>query len=593
MLSLNNSYHFHKNIFSPKALHLLSSEDEKNHLQYSKIRNPLLYRKLELKTTPIYILEDKHELQELINNRVTEHLSSDLDLLTVNPLVIRIDVDTEDQNIKQMLPRTDDIRSKNDAINWLIKNAKELHDKHNGKLPFIFILHNFIPAFSSAFAYAEPNNRNVLIESLWGVPDGLYYYTHDKYIVDTKQKDIEKVITTDITIIQKKINAKNNFIFPDATGKWNNALVSNEYIWKPAIPNKLWLKEIAFNTRRIAEHIGGGVSVMWFIGVNSKMYGCNVFPWHHEQYTYNIVPKQPNRKRHLNESEFKINQYVDLEKLQNIIRSGNKENIRYLSFKPIEKSMIRNKEVIKEIGRISKALNAVILFEGGILSHAYYQLKNTGAAIEVSDTFDNTVLGIEYDKLVRDKIPDKIKNAGELVATRKLSSDELFEQLRIKLVEEAFEVLEAESTEDLIQELADVFEVIDSIISKKKIQKESINTAKIRKKEKNGGFDDGILLRKTALPVYKSVVEIDKISSKKDDQAISWGDKKEKIDHNETIRRLKIPVSLKNWGTQLTLKGLNEKPDIHIVLKGKRVKANFQIEISVSEDLRQLKLFNE
>jgi len=593
MVLVNNSYQSQKNIFYPKALHILSSEDEKKYSHYSKIRNSLIYKKLGLKTVPIYILENKYEFQKLINGKVTENLYSDLNVLTTNSLVIRIDVDTEDQVIKQMLPRTDDIHNINDAINWLIINAKELHSKHNGELPYIFILHNFIPAFSSAFAYAEPNNRNVLIESLWGVPDGLYYYTHDKHIVDTKQQDFTNVIMSEITIIQKRINAKNNFIFPDATGKWNNTLVSTEYIWRPAIPNELWLKEIAMNTRKIAEHIGASVSVMWFVGVNSKIYGCNVFPWHHELYTYNQVKKQTNRKRHLYESEFKINQSTDLEKLQMIVQSGNKKNIRYLSFKPIEKSMIRNKDLINEIGKIAKALNAVILFEGGILSHAYYQLKNTGAAIEVSDTFDNTVLDIEYDKLVRDKIPEKIKKGGELVATKKLSSDELFEQLRIKLVEEAFEVLEAENTNELIQELADVFEVIESIINKKKIKKRAVTIAKTRKREKIGGFDDGLLLQKTALPVYKSIIEIDKIFPKKEDQAISWGDKKEKIDHNETIRRLKIPVSLKNWSTQLTVKGLNEQPDVHVVLKGKRVNSNFQIEISISEDLKQLTLFDE
>jgi len=590
---VNSSYHSQKNIFSLKSLHILSLEDEEKYLNYSKIRNSLIYKKLGLKTAPIYILEDKHEIQELINGKVTDYLSSDLDVLVANPLVIRIDVNTEDQNIKQMLPRTDDIRNINDAINWLINNAKELHDKYNGKLPFIFILHNFIPAFSSAFAYAEPNNRNVLIESLWGVPDGLYYYKHDSHIVDTKQQNFDKVIMSDISILQKKINAKNNFIFPDATGKWNNTLVSTEFIWRPAIPNELWLKEIAMNTRKIAEHIKTGVSVMWFVGVDSKIYGCNVFPWHHEKYTYNKVEKQINRKRHFNESEFKIAQRIDLEELQKIVRSGNKRNVRYLSFKPVEDSMIRNKDIINEIGRIAKALNAVILFEGGILSHAYYQLKNTGAAIEVSDTFDNTVLDIEYDKLVRDKIPEKIKNGGELVATRKLSSDELFEQLRIKLVEESFEVLEAENTDELIQELADVYEVIESIINKKKIQRKAITIAKTRKREKIGGFDDGILLQKTALPVNKSIIEMDKIFSKREDNAITWSDKKEKMDHNETVKRLKIPVSLKNWSTQLTVKGLNEHPDIQVILKGKRVNAYFQIEISINEDLKQLTLFNE
>ena len=585
-----SSHNSVKNNFSPIILHVLSAEDEEIYSQYSKILNPLIYNKLGLKTIPIYLLEDKNELQILLNGKVSEQLSDDLNNLATNPLVIRVDVNTDDHSLKQMLPRTDDIRNKNEAISWLIRKSRELNDKHNGKLPFIFIFHNFIPAFSSAFAYAEPKNRQVLVESLWGVPEGLYYYTHDKHIIDTKQQEFNNLARSEISVT-KKINAKNNFIFPSVDGKWKYSSVSTDYIWKSAIPNLTWLKEIAINTRKISEYIGTGVSVMWFIGLDAKVYGCNVFPWYHEKYTYKDVPKQANRKKYWNESRFTISRNTDFENLRQITQSGNKENIKYLTFRPVEAGMIRNKDVIDEIGKIAKELNAVIILEGGVLSHAYYQLKKTGAAVEVSSSFESTVSNMDYDKLVRDKIPEKIKSGGEIAVTKKLSEDELFEQLRIKLIEEAFEVLEAENIDSLIQELADVLEAIDSIIDKKKLHRDSVNMAKIRKKEKIGGFDEGIVLQKTALPVYKAVSEINKSSSRKEDQTVSWVDKKEKIDHKEIIKRLKIPVSLKQWYTQLTAKGLKKRPDIHVTIKGKRVNANLQIEISITEELVQLTLF--
>ena len=594
MIIADSSYLPKNSIVLPEVLHILSAEDKNRYSNYSKVLNPLIYNKLGLKTSPIYILEDKHEIKVLSNGKISKRLSRDLNILVKYPLVIRIDVDTDDISLKQMLPRTDDIRNINDAIDWLIKNSREIHNKYADKLQFIFIFHNFIPAFASAFAYANPDNRNVLIESLWGVPEGLYYYSHDKYIADTHQRDFSKVKISEVSIVQKKINAKNNFIFPDSNGKWNYNQVSTDYIWKPVIPKASWIKEIAFNTRKISEYIGAGVSVMWFVGVNSKIYECDVLPWHHEQYTYNVVPKQSNRKKHWNESKFTVSRKKDLDKLNLIKQSGNLENIKYLLFKPIEESMIRNKEIIEEVGKIAKELSAVIILEGGVLSHAYYQLKHTGAAIEVNNTFDSIVSIVGHDKLVRDKIPNKIRNGGEIAVTKTLSDNELFEQLRIKLVEESFEVLEAENVDDLVQELADVLEVIDSIIEKQKIRKKSIDVVKNRKKEKAGGFEAGIVLKKTAIPVYNTAGEEEiALSTNKNEQISSWVDKKEITNYKKIIKRIKIPVSLKQWNTQLAIKGSNKRPDVHIVLNGRRSNANLQIEIIISEELLQLMLFND
>jgi predicted house-cleaning noncanonical NTP pyrophosphatase (MazG superfamily) len=109
-------------------------------------------------------------------------------------------------------------------------------------------------------------------------------------------------------------------------------------------------------------------------------------------------------------------------------------------------------------------------------------LKKTGAAVETTISFDSIISSIEHYKLVRDKIPEKIKNAGEIAITKKLLNDEIFEQLKIKLVEEAFEAMEAKTIDDLILELADVLEVIDNIVVKKSIQKKRIYEAKQRQK---------------------------------------------------------------------------------------------------------------
>ena len=67
-----------------------------------------------------------------------------------------------------------------------------------------------------------------------------------------------------------------------------------------------------------------------------------------------------------------------------------------------------------------------------------------------------------YNKLVRDNIPNIIKNNGEDPITRILTNEEYKQKLEKKLYEEYQEVLES-SGEDRIEELADMLEVIKSL----------------------------------------------------------------------------------------------------------------------------------
>jgi len=563
--------------FVPKTLHRLEATDGSRFKGYAKIKNPLLYNSLGLNTAPIYVLENQNEIDLLCRNKPSRSLICDLSILIKDPLVIRTDIDTDDLSLKQMLPRTEDMRNIEDVINWLIYSSKELSKK---KLPFIFILHNFIPAFSSAFAYAEPNNRNVMVEALWGVPEGLYYYSHDKYIVDTQMQHINDIDISQVAIAKKSVNAKNNFILPTDDGKWICSQVTPAYIWRPAIPSNGWLKEIAINTRKIAESEGKNISVMWFVGVNNKAYGCDVFPWYHESCTYDY--KQVNRKKNKGDIVYKVSQHCDIEKLRDEAALSNRRNIKYISIQPVEESIIRNKRFIEEIGMLAKDLNAVIQLEGGVLSHAYYQLIRTGATVDVANVFDKIVSRATHDKLVRDKIPDKIKKGGEEAITSTLSENELFEQLRVKLIEEAFELLEARDHSELVSELADIQEVVESILVNRKILPNHISDARKQKKEKVGGFEKGIVLHSTGIPVYSSSSAADENTKRNTKYPIVKGDKKERPGYTEILKKIKIPVHLKQWGTNIG--DVNTKPYKHITLKGKRVNANLQIDISIITD---------
>lgn len=102
-----------------------------------------------------------------------------------------------------------------------------------------------------------------------------------------------------------------------------------------------------------------------------------------------------------------------------------------------------------------------------------------------------------FNKLVRDNIPDKIKNNGEEAVTRVLSIEEYKIELYKKLEEEKNEVINSKNKEELIEELADLLEVLDAIMSVDNISKEQVNNVKEEKRLKRGGFDKRIYLEKT------------------------------------------------------------------------------------------------
>lgn len=100
------------------------------------------------------------------------------------------------------------------------------------------------------------------------------------------------------------------------------------------------------------------------------------------------------------------------------------------------------------------------------------------------------------EKLVRDKIAEFVfKERGEVLITRKASDEEIIELLKHKLVEEANEVLNATSHENLIEELADVLEVLKALTVKQNLTEQVFEKRESKFLER-GGFDEGIVLIK-------------------------------------------------------------------------------------------------
>lgn len=108
-----------------------------------------------------------------------------------------------------------------------------------------------------------------------------------------------------------------------------------------------------------------------------------------------------------------------------------------------------------------------------------------------------------FNKLVRDKIPEMIESHGEIPVTRVLEDEEYRSELYIKLKEECNEVVEAETHEETIEELADVLEVIKAILALESSTLTEVEVVAEAKNNKRGGFEKRIFLEKKIMPDLK------------------------------------------------------------------------------------------
>lgn len=99
-----------------------------------------------------------------------------------------------------------------------------------------------------------------------------------------------------------------------------------------------------------------------------------------------------------------------------------------------------------------------------------------------------------YKKLVRDLIPDIIKSNGEEPTTKILDDTEYKFELEKKLVEECNEVLGTKNSEERMEELADVVEVIRSLAGVEGKSFEDVLDIAKKKRDKRGGFEQKIFL---------------------------------------------------------------------------------------------------
>ena len=99
-----------------------------------------------------------------------------------------------------------------------------------------------------------------------------------------------------------------------------------------------------------------------------------------------------------------------------------------------------------------------------------------------------------YNKLVRDLIPQVIEADGKTCVTRVLDPSEHLREIKAKMQEEALEFQGATSSREAVEELADILELVHAALHIYDVSYEQLEQVRVQKKEKRGGFSEGIYL---------------------------------------------------------------------------------------------------
>lgn len=97
---------------------------------------------------------------------------------------------------------------------------------------------------------------------------------------------------------------------------------------------------------------------------------------------------------------------------------------------------------------------------------------------------------MKYNKLIRDKIPEIIRQKGGTPVTHIADEAEYWRKLKEKLQEEIEEFQKDESPE----EFADILEVMDAIAEFKNFDRKTIEEIKAKKARERGKFRERIIL---------------------------------------------------------------------------------------------------
>lgn len=101
---------------------------------------------------------------------------------------------------------------------------------------------------------------------------------------------------------------------------------------------------------------------------------------------------------------------------------------------------------------------------------------------------------MNYNKLVRDKIPLYIEAVGKKANVIELDDEQFVLASDIKFEEELKEYFAAETDEEQVEELADIVELVYAVLEQKGVSIAEFEKVRLNKKNERGGFRKRLFL---------------------------------------------------------------------------------------------------
>lgn len=395
--------------------------------------------------------------------------------LTGDRAVVRTDVDQKDFP-RFNLPRTDTVTAAQ-AVAWCEAELETLLDRGAAEANIVFLLHAFLPAMASAWAYADPNQSDVQIDALWGLPDGLQVLPVDSY----------EVIPSRDRIIQTRSTFKPKFLRETEDGQWIYMNVLRSKGRSRVLPRKDVL-EIARRTKAISESIGEFAQIMWFCGIPSEYGVGRNLPWYRSREKFDPAPRT--------EGKYKSFIVRNMDDLKNVPESN-----AAIEFAP-DPDQIRSEAFLTAVITKAKTSKLPVKLNGSVLAHVYYRLceENIGIILPNASKYKRTRERRFFGKMVRDNIPTNIASGGEDAVEATLRDADAIHGLSAKMVEELEELLRARTDSEKAGELADVLEVVRGLAHEIDVDWEDLISRADEKKRRAGGFQHRKVLVETSLP---------------------------------------------------------------------------------------------
>lgn len=430
----------------------------------------------------IYPLDPRRVLSAFDNRAEYNKLVADMKALTGDRLVVRTDC-VKKGTRKFNLPRTDTIDVEN-AIAWCKARIEDFELEGVSRDKIIFLFHAFLPAKASAWAYSRPGNPVVIVDALWGLPDGMQVLPVDTYEVNVAQRKV----------IQTKTTYKPSFLIEVEGGKWDYRSIKTRSGRGQVLTNADKI-EIAMRTSKIAEKLKEDAQIMWFCDIPLAYKAGRNIPWFRSRDVLDPSPRQEIQYK-----PFQVSNPMDLKRVP-------QEKVT-LRLSP-EADLIRDESFLEAVITLAKARSLPVQLEGSILGHAYYRLNQENIPVILSNApkYFRKRNAQVFGKIVRDKIPASIAEGGEAVREAKLAKGDLQVGLAGKLLEELDEFLRASSAQESAAELADLLEVVKGLASSSGHSWGKIEKLAKEKASRRGGFKEGKVLIETALPHRDSPIE--------------------------------------------------------------------------------------